>query len=486
MAKRPFLVGGRERAGASTLVVRNPYDGTVVAEVGRPGPRDLEDAVSAAVTGFEAVRRFPAWKRADALAEVSRRLAAERERFARTIALEAGKPIALARAEVDRAVQTVRFAGEEARRIGGEVLPLDVIPGNEGRFCLTRRFPVGPVACITPFNFPLNLVAHKVAPALAAGCSFVLKPASQTPLSALELAALLLEAGFPPDAVSVLPLASDDAAALAEDPRIRVLSFTGSPSVGWELRRKGFRKKVVLELGGNAGLIVDRSADLELAVSRSAAGGFGYSGQSCISVQRIFVHQDVFQTFRDRLVAQAERLPIGDPLDERTMLGPVISEADAERIEAWVQEAAREGARVLTGGTREGTLVRPTVLTETTPEMKVSALEVFAPVVSVEPFARIEEAIAAVDRSDYGLQAGIFTCDLASALAAYERIEVGALIVNDVPTYRVDSMPYGGVKSSGVGREGPRYAILDYTDLRLLVLGGPSIEEARRSNRGRG
>jgi len=471
MANRPFLVGGRERGSASTLEVRSPYDGSVVAEVARPGSQDLEDAVAAAVFGFEAMRRIPAWQRADALSEVSRRIAAERERFARTIALEAGKPLTLARAEVDRAVHTVRFAAEEARRIGGEVLPLDVIPGNEGRFCMTRRFPVGPVACITPFNFPLNLVAHKIAPALAAGCSFVLKPASQTPLSSLDLAALLLEANFPPQAVSVLPLAARDAGALAEDPRVRALSFTGSPGVGWELRRKAFRKKVVLELGGNAGLIVDRSADLELAVARSVAGGFGYAGQSCISVQRIYVQREVFASFSERLVAEAEKLPVGDPLDPRTVVGPVISHGDAERIEAWIGEAVGAGARVLTGGTRSGTLVRPTVLTATRPEMKVSALEVFAPLVVVEPFETIEEAIRAVDRSEYGLQAGIFTRDLASALGAYEGIEVGALIVNDVPTYRVDHMPYGGVKSSGAGREGPRYAIEDYTEMRLLVLG---------------
>ncbi len=470
MAVRPFIVGGRERVGATTVSVRSAYDGSVVGEVARAGPGDLLDALDTAVRGFEALRRLPAWKRAEALHRTSHRLAEERERFARTIASEAGKPIALARAEVDRAVETIRISGEEARRIGGEVLPLDVIPGNEGRFCLTRRFPVGPVACITPFNFPLNLVCHKVAPALAAGCSFVLKPASQTPLSSLDLAALLLGAGFPADAITVLPLSAADASPLVEDPRIRAVSFTGSPSVGWEIRRKAFRKKVVLELGGNAALIVDRSADLDLAVSRSVAGGFGHAGQSCISVQRILVHEERFATFCDRLVVEVRKLTLGDPLDETVAVGPVISEEDARRIETWVAEAVRGGARVLTGGTREGTLVRPTVLTGTTPEMKVSALEVFAPLVVVEPFVRIEDAIAAADRSEYGLQAGIFTRELASAFAAYEGIEVGALIVNDVPTYRVDHMPYGGVKASGIGREGPRYAIEDYTEARLLVL----------------
>ncbi len=474
MDARPFLVGGRPRMGTETYVVRSPFDGSVVAEVARPGPRDLDEAIDAARRGFEAVRRLPSFKRSEFLLAASRRLASERERFARTIAKEAGKPLTLARGEVDRAVHTVRFAAEEAGRIGGELIPLDALPGSEGRLCITRRFPVGPVACITPFNFPLNLVAHKVAPALAAGCSFVLKPASQTPSPALDLAALLIEAGFPEEAIGVLPLAGGDATALVEDPRVRAVSFTGSPAVGWDLRRRADRKKVVLELGGNAGVVVDRTADLEVAVMRVVAGGFGYAGQSCISVQRVFAHSAVFPGFVQRLVSETERLAVGDPLDEATTVGPLISRDDACRVEAWILEAVRAGARVLCGGTREGSVVRPTVLTGTTPEMKVCALEVFAPVVVVESFDRIDEAIAAVDRSEFGLQAGIFTKDLSVALAAWEGIEVGALVVNDVPTYRADHMPYGGVKGSGLGREGPRFAIEDYTEMRLLVL-APSL-----------
>jgi len=470
MSARPFVVGGRSRSGSAAFVVRNPFDGSAVADVSRPGPADVEAALAAAERGSRALRSCPAWKRADALLDVSRRLAVERERFARTIALEAGKPIGLARAEVDRAVHTVRFAGEEARRIGGEVIPLDVLPGNDGRFAFTRRFPVGPVACITPFNFPLNLVAHKIAPAVAAGCPFVLKPASQTPLSALDLAGLLLEAGIPEEAVSVLPLSASDAGPLVEDPRIRALSFTGSPAVGWELRRRAFRKKVVLELGGNAGLIVDRDADLGLAVARSVAGAFGYAGQSCISVQRIFVHAEIFPVFLERIASEAAALAVGDPLDERTQVGPVIGASDAERIEAWIAEAVAGGARVVTGGTRRGSLVSPTVLTGTAPSMRVCSHEAFAPLAVVEPVESVEDAIAAVDRSAYGLQAGIFTRDLASALAAFEGIEAGAVVVNDAPTFRVDHMPYGGVKESGTGREGPRYAIEDYTEPRLLVL----------------
>ena len=471
MNPHAFIVGGEQRFGAGEpFAVRNPFDGGTVALVGRPRPEDIEAALAAAVRGVAALRGMPAWKRGAALAAVSARVAAERERCARMLALEAGKPIRLARAEVDRAVETLRITAEEARRIGGELLPLDAAPGGEGRIGLTRRFPVGPVACITPFNFPLNLVVHKVAPALAAGCAFVLKPASRTPLSALYLAELLLEAGFPPEAVSVLPLAGAAAEPLVEDPRIRALSFTGSAEVGWALRRRAFRKKVVLELGGNAGLIVDRSADLELAATRSAAGGFGYAGQSCIAVQRIFVHEDVAAEFTARLVTAAEKLIVGDPLDEATTVGPMIAEADAARAAGWIDEALRGGAKLLTGGTRRGSLLAPTVLTGTSPGMRVCAEELFAPVVVVESVARIEDAIAQVNRSEFGLQAGIFTRDLAAAFAAWERIEAGAVVVNDVPTYRADAAPYGGVKSSGLGREGPRYAIEDFTELRLLVL----------------
>ncbi len=467
---RPFIVGGKPVRGGTTYRVTSPFDDRTVAEVFRPGPADLEEALAAAVRGFEVVRGLPGWKRAAPLFEVGRRLAAERERFARTIALESGKPIKQARAEVERAVLTFRTAAEEATRIGGEVLPLDVFPGSERRFALCRRFPVGPVACITPFNFPLNLVAHKVAPALAAGCSFVLKPASKTPSSALDLAELLIGAGVPGEAVSVLPLAAEDSAPLVDDPRTKALSFTGSPAVGWELKRRAFRKKVVLELGGNAGLIVDASADLDLAASRAVAGGFSQAGQSCISVQRIFVHDKVWEPFLKRFLEGVEALVVGDPLDEDTSVGPVIGPEDAARIEAWVSEAVSGGARLLAGGGRSGNLVRPAVLTRTAPGMKVRDLEVFGPVVVVEPFHGIEDAIAAVDASEYGLQAGIFTRDLGAAFAAYEGIEVGAVTVNEVPTYRTDPMPYGGVKKSGVGREGPRYAIEDYTELRLLAV----------------
>jgi acyl-CoA reductase-like NAD-dependent aldehyde dehydrogenase len=470
METRRFLVGGRPRTGTDSHVVRNPWDGSEAATVARPDPSDLQDALAAAARGAAAMREVPAWKRADALFRVAERLSELKERFARTIVREAGKPITLARAEVDRAVQTVKTSAEEALRIPGASLPLDVAPGGENRFAILQRFPVGPVACITPFNFPLNLVCHKVAPALAAGCSFLLKPASQTPSAALDLADLLLEAGIPEEAVSVLPLASRDAAPLVEDPRIRAVSFTGSAEVGWAIRRAAYRKKVVLELGGNAGMIVDASADLAAAASAAAAGGFGYAGQSCISVQRIFVHRSAHDAFLEQFLQQVGRIVSGDPMDERVIVGPMISPEEAARVESWIAAAVAGGARILAGGSRKGSMIRPTVLTGTTPAMDVCRREAFAPLVVVEPVDGVVEAIGAVDRSDYGLQAGIFTRDMASAIEAYRGIEVGAVVVNDAPTYRIDAMPYGGVKESGIGREGPRFAVEDFTEPRLLVL----------------
>lgn len=470
MDARPFLVGGRPRRTGRIFPVESPYRGEVVAEVERPAPADLEEGLEASRRGFDALRAVPAWRRAAWLDAVGRELLARKESFARTIALEAGKPIAQARAEVERAALTFRTSAAEATRIEGAVLPLDAGPGMEGRFAVTRRFPVGPVACITPFNFPLNLVAHKVAPALAAGCSFVLKPATKTPLSALDLAGLLLEAGVPPEAVSVLPLGGSEASGLVEDDRIRAVSFTGSAAVGWSLRARACRKKVLLELGGNAACIVDRGADLERAAARIATGAFAYAGQSCISVQRVYVHEETYEAFLEPLLARTRALVVGDPMDEATVVGPLIRPEDADRIERWVGEAIEGCAELLVGGRREGSLVWPVLLTGTRADMKVSAEEAFGPVAIVERFAALEDALEAADRSPFGLQAGIFTRDLAAALRAFERIEVGAVVVNDVPTWRADPMPYGGVKESGAGREGPRYAIQEYTELRLLVV----------------
>jgi acyl-CoA reductase-like NAD-dependent aldehyde dehydrogenase len=474
-APRRLLVDGEWRATPDVDEVRSPYDGRLVARVCRASPAEVEAALVAAAR--EAAHPpLPAHRRATLLRGVGARIEAEREHLARTLALEAGKPIRLARAEADRAASTFRAAAREAERLDGEAFSLDGVAGGEGRWAITRRFPVGVVAAITPFNFPLNLVAHKLAPAVAAGCPVVLKPASQTPLSALALARLLQEEGAPPGSVAVLPCGSGTARALVEDPRPALLTFTGSAEVGWALKARAGRKRVTLELGGNAGVLVLADADLDLAARRCAEGGFAYAGQSCISVQRVLVHRHVGAEFEARLIAAARGLKLGDPLDEAVTVGPMISEAEARRAEAWVREALDAGARRRLGGEREGAMLLPTVLADVRPSMRVACQEVFAPVVGLTTVASAREGIERLGASDYGLQAGVFTRDLEAVLAAFETVEVGALLVNEVPTFRLDTMPYGGVKGSGIGREGPRYAVKEMTEPRLLVLtrlGGP-------------
>ncbi len=463
------LVAGQWVKTGRAVEVRSPYDGTLAAVVHRAGPEHIEQAIARASAAFQTTRRLPSWKRAQVLEAVSAAITAHGEDLARTLALEAGKPLKAARLEVSRAAFTFKVAAEEAKRIYGELLPLDWLPGTDGREGLVRRVPLGPVAGITPFNFPLNLVAHKVAPALAAGDPILIRPASQTPVSALKLGRLLLEAGWPPEALSVVPSSTADAAPLVEDERIKLLTFTGSPAVGWDLKRRAGRKRVTLELGGNAAVIVHEDADVDYAVERVAWGGFAYSGQSCISVQRVYVHDRLYDRFADALVARVRALKVGDPLDEATDIGPLIDLTAAERVEAWVAEARAAGARVLTGGTRRGTLWDPTVLDTLQPTLRVSCQEVFAPLVGLYRFTDVHEAIAAADASDYGLQAGLFTRDLRVVRAAVDGIEVGGLMVNDVPTFRVDHMPYGGVKLSGFGREGVRYAIEEMTELKLVA-----------------
>jgi glyceraldehyde-3-phosphate dehydrogenase (NADP+) len=392
-----------------------------------------------------------------------------REELARLIALEAGKPLKLARAEVARAILTFTDAVEEAKRLRGEWLPLDLDTASEGRQGLVRRFPLGPVAAITPFNFPLNLVAHKVAPALACGNPLVLKPASQTPLTALRLAQIIQHAGAPPGSFNVLHCPGALAEKIATDPRMKYLSFTGSGAVGWRLREVAGHKKVALELGGNAGVAVHSDADLDYAAQRCAAGSFAYAGQTCISVQRIFVHRPVFDAFLEKFLNCTRQLKVGDPLDEQTDVGPMISEAEARRALAWVEEALRDGAQLILGGETRGSLMPPMILTRTTPAMKVNCQEIFAPVVTVEPYTDWAEALQRINDSPYGLQAGIFTRDLPATFEAFATLDVGGLLVNDVPTWRADVMPYGGWKESGLGREGVRYAIEGMTERRILV-----------------
>jgi acyl-CoA reductase-like NAD-dependent aldehyde dehydrogenase len=462
------VIGGREVATGETYEVRSPYDDSLVAVIHRAGPREIESAIAGAVRAFETTRKLPSWKRAEILNGIADRIDAAKEDFARTIALEAGKPVKTARVEAERAAFTFRVAAEETKRIYGEIVPLDWLPGTEGRIAHTRRIPLGPIAGISPFNFPLNLVSHKVAPALAAGNPIVLRPASQTPISALKLAQIVLEAGWPEEGIAVVPSTTKDAAPLVEDDRIKLLTFTGSPAVGWGLKNRAGMKRVTLELGGNAAVVVAADADASFAAERVVWGGTTNSGQTCISVQRVYHHESL-DGFQDDLVRRFEQLVTGDPLDEATDVGPLITPDDAERVERWLQEAVDGGARILTGGERDGSLFQPTVIAGVDDRMKVTCEELFAPVIGVYSFSDTLEALDRASASEFGLQAGLFTNDMRIVDAAFDRIEVGGLMVNDVATFRVDHMPYGGVKRSGFGREGLRYAIEEMTELKLLT-----------------
>ena len=453
------------------LEVRNPYDNSTVAKVPLADDRAFDRAADAAVAAWPVMARMPAYERAALLMRVSAAIAADRNGIARTLAAEAGKPLKDALVETDRATMTFHVAADEARRLSGEVLPMDLAPHGTGRIGIVRRFPIGPIAAISPFNFPLNLSAHKLAPAIAAGNSVVLKPATATPLSALTLGRLLQEAGAPDGAVSVLPMSRETGDRLVTDPRFKLLTFTGSSPVGWQMKARAGRKKVILELGGNAAVIVNHDADVAFAAKRIAAGGFSFAGQSCISVQRVYVHDKAFDAFASELVRFVEGLRIGDPLDPLTDVGPMIEEDEAARVDAWVREATAEGAEVLTGGRRlGGAMYAPTVMTGVPGHAKLCAEEAFAPLVGLWRFSSFDDAVAEVNRSRFGLQAGVFTRDLAGAFLAYEALDVGGVIINDVPTWRIDHMPYGGVKESGLGREGPRYTIEEMTEPRLMVI----------------
>jgi acyl-CoA reductase-like NAD-dependent aldehyde dehydrogenase len=470
----PIYLAGRWVESPDVLVVENPArPGEPAGATYQATPEQYEEAVEAAVRAFEHTRVLPAFERGRALRFISDGIKARREELGALIALEAGKPIRDALAEVDRATLTFRLGAEEAERMIGESIPLDINPASRDRFGITRRFPIGPIAGISPFNFPLNLAAHKLAPAIASGNPIVLKPPSKDPLVMLRVAEIIADAGLPDGAVSILPMSRELGDRMVADERFKLLSFTGSPAVGWRMKAKAGKKKVVLELGGNAGVIVDKSADLDWAARRVVTGGFSYSGQVCISVQRLFVHEAVYDDFMGRFLDGAKNLRQGDPSDASTDVGPMVDEANAQRIQSWVDEAVESGAEVLLGGTRDGTFFPPTVITGAERSAKVCSNEAFAPIVVVEKFSDIGEAITSVNDSTFGLQAGVFTSDLAGAWTAFNELQVGGVVLNDVPTYRVDHMPYGGVKDSGLGREGLRWAIEDMTELRLMVLAWP-------------
>ncbi|HEV8401900.1 MAG TPA: aldehyde dehydrogenase family protein [Candidatus Limnocylindrales bacterium] len=471
----PIFLAGRWVESPDVLVVDNPADPSTPAGTTYTATEaQYEEAVEAAVAAFAVTRTLPAYERGRILRDISAGLRARREEIGRILATEAGKPIRDALVEVDRACLTFRLGAEEAERMTGEVIPLDLLPSSKDRVGITRRFPIGPIAGISPFNFPLNLAAHKIAPAIASGNPIVLKPPSKDPLTMLAVAEIIEAAGAPTGSVSILPMTRELGDRMVADDRFKLLTFTGSPSVGWRMKERAGKKRVVLELGGNAGVIVDKTADLDWAVKRCLVGAFTYAGQVCISVQRMFIHEEIWDAFMDRFTEGARALKMGDPLDPTTDIGPMVDATAAGRTQRWVDEAIALGGKALLGGTADGTFFPPTILTDVPMSAQVCSNEAFAPLVVAFPFSALDDAITAVNDSMFGLQTGVFTNDLAGAWRAFGELEVGGVIVNDVPTYRIDHMPYGGVKDSGLGREGLRYAIEDMTELRILVLAQPS------------
>ena len=466
-----MFIGGKWVDGSNYMEVRSPYDNSLVGEVPLATPEDVNKAIEAAKKAFPIISSLPAHKRSEILEKTSDIIHAQREEFAKSISEESGKPIREARVEVARSFQTFKFAAEEAKRIYGETIPMDAAIGGEGRFAYVERIPLGVIACITPFNFPLNLVSHKVGPAIAAGNSVVLKPASATPITSLKLARVLEESGVPSGAFNVITGSGGTIGdLLVTDERIAMITFTGSAEVGKRIKQLAGMKRVTLELGSNSAVIVEEDGDMNQAVPRIVAGGFGNSGQTCISVQRVYVHKNIFKDFLSKLIPAVEKLKLGHPLSDDTDISSMISHKDAVRVIDWIEEAKRGGAKVLTGGEAKGNTVKPTVLTSVKPDMKVSRMELFGPAIVVGEYNTLDEAISLVNNSTYGLQAGIYTKDLNKALLAARRLEVGGVMINDVPTYRADHMPYGGVKDSGSGREGLRYAVEEMTERKLVCI----------------
>jgi acyl-CoA reductase-like NAD-dependent aldehyde dehydrogenase len=468
-AERRLLVAGEWVETGEWQEVKSPYSGEVVARVAKAGAEETRRAIDSA----EAAMRepLPAHKRAEILVRVAAALGRRHDEVAHLISDEAGKPMKAAKIEASRAMSTYTFAAVEARKLAGEIVPMDASQAGEGKLAFTMRKPIGVVGAISPFNFPLNLVAHKIAPALAAGCAVVLKPASQTPLSALLLAELETEAGLPPGWLNVVVgPASEIGDVLVEDQRVKALTFTGSSGVGWKLRERAPRKRVNLELGNSTPMIVEADADIEAAASATAQHGFSFAGQSCISIQRVYVQRSAYDDFVERLVPKVERLVVGDPGDEETDVGPVIDEDARDRILEWIDEARDAGAEILTGGGLEGELIRPTLIANPSPELNVSCEEVFGPVVTLTSYDTLDEALDLANGTKYGLQAGIFTMNLDNALRAADELDFGGVTVNEAPTFRADQMPYGGVKESGNTREGPAYAVRELTEDHVVVV----------------
>ena len=469
----PYYLGGVAAAPNQDLEVRDKYSGALATRVALADPGAIEKAIGLAAAAAEPMRALPAYERQRALVHCVRRFEERAEELAQALCIEAGKPIRDSRGEVSRLVDTFRVAAEESVRITGEVLPLDISPRARNYTGMWKRVPIGPCSFISPFNFPLNLAAHKVAPAIAAGCPFVLKPASLTPVGALMIGQALAETDLPRGAFSILPARRDGADLFTTDERLRLLSFTGSPEVGWALKARAGKKKVILELGGNAAVVVEADADLDDACERIVFGAFYQSGQSCIGVQRILVHEQVYEDLREKLVDATRELRAGDPKDESTFIGPMISEAEAARLERWIASALAAGGRLLCGGGRKGAMLEATLLEDVPRDQEIVCKEAFGPVAVLSRFRDFEAALAEVNDSRFGLQAGVFTRDLYKAQRAWDALEVGGVLIGDVPSWRVDHMPYGGVKDSGLGREGVRFAIEDMTEIRMLVVRTP-------------
>jgi len=466
----PFYLANSPESPNTDLEVTNKYTGEVATRVAMASASDIDRGIAAAEDAREAMAALPAYRRQEILMHCVKRFTERQDELAEALCIEAGKPINDSRGEVTRLIDTFRIAAEESVRIYGEVLPMDISARAEGYSGMWKRVPLGPCSFISPFNFPLNLAAHKVAPALAVGCPFVLKPASRTPIGALIIGETLAETDLPKGAFSILPCHRDGADLFTTDERLKLLSFTGSPDVGWALKAKAGKKKVVLELGGNAAVVVDADADLDDAIERIVFGAFYQSGQSCIGVQRIIIHESIYDAFREKLVAATEELKCGDPADEETFIGPMISEGEAERLDGWIQSAVGRGAKVLCGGKREGAMLEATLLENVPAGEDVVCREAFGPVALLSSFSDFDTALDEVNDSEFGLQAGIFTRDLYKAKQAWNKLEVGGVVIGDVPSWRVDHMPYGGVKDSGLGREGIRFAMEDMTEIRLLVI----------------
>lgn len=466
----PLYLANEAKQLNTNLAVTDKFTGKVVTRVALADAATIDAAIAAAAAAAEPMARMAAYERQDVLAHCVKRFQERQDELAYALCVEAGKPIRDSRGEVSRLIDTFRIAAEESVRITGEIQPLDISARNRGYQGMWKRVPIGPCSFISPFNFPLNLAAHKIAPAVAVGCPFVMKPASRTPLGAIIIGEVLAETKLPKGAFSILPASRNGADLFTTDDRLKLLSFTGSPDVGWDLKARAGKKKVVLELGGNAAVIIDADADLDDAVARVVFGAFYQSGQSCISVQRIIVHESVYDEFRDRLVAKTKTLVAGNPQDENTFIGPMIDVKEASRLDTWVQEAVAEGGKLLCGGKRDGAMLEATLLEGVDRNTKLYREEAFGPVAGLSKFSDFDNALDEVNDSKFGLQVGIFTRDLYKMLKAWDRLDVGGVVIGDVPSYRVDNMPYGGVKDSGLGREGIRFAIEDMTEIRNLVI----------------